>query len=224
MHRHREGPRDAGDPEAGLELRLIDPVPLPRSVNLDLVKLPVTLTRSVLQARKVLKDAKADVLVGFGGYVSIPAYLAARSMKVPVVVHEANKLPGIANKVGARFAAFVGTTFPETTMRGGHLVGMPMRRSITNPELTKAEARESFGLDPSRPTLLVSGGSQGALSINRAVSEARDDILGAGVQILHVLGPRTSPTTTPWSRTPTAPATCPSRSSPTWPSPTPPPT
>ena len=177
-------------PEAGLELRLIDPVPLPRSLNLDLVKLPVTLTRSVLQARKVLKDAKADVLVGFGGYVSIPAYLAARSMKVPVVVHEANKLPGIANKVGARFAAFVGTTFPETTMRGGRLVGMPMRRSITDPELTRAEARTSFGLDPDRPTLLVSGGSQGALSINRALSEARDDILAAGVQILHVLGPK----------------------------------
>ncbi len=177
-------------PEAGLQLRLIDPVPLPRSLNLDLVKLPVTLTRSVLQARKVLKDAKADVLVGFGGYVSIPAYLAARSMKVPVVVHEANKLPGIANKVGARFAAFVGTTFPETTMRGGRLVGMPMRRSITDPELTKAEARTSFGLDPDRPTLLVSGGSQGALSINRALSEARDDILAAGVQILHVLGPK----------------------------------
>lgn len=175
-------------PEAGLRLELIDPVPLPRTVNLDLIRLPFTLGRSVRQARRVLKQAGADVLVGFGGYVSIPAYLAAWTMKVPVVVHEANKLPGIANKVGARFAAFVGTTFPETVMRGSRLIGMPMRSSITRPELTKGEAREKLGLAPDRPTLLVSGGSQGALSINRAVEAARDAILGDGIQILHILG------------------------------------
>lgn len=177
-------------PEAGLELKLIDPAPLPRTVNLDLLKLPFTLTRSVHQARKVLREAKADVLVGFGGYVSIPAYLAARLSRIPVVVHEANKLPGIANKVGARKAGYVGTTFPETVMPGGKLIGMPMRRSITHPELTAAEARSQFGLDPDRPTLLVSGGSQGALSINKALDGARDRILEAGVQILHVLGPK----------------------------------
>lgn len=177
-------------PEAGLALELIDPVPLPRTLNLDLLKLPFTLTRSVRQARAVLKRARADVLVGFGGYVSIPAYLAARTLRIPVVVHEANKLPGIANKVGARFARFVGTTFPETVLPGGRLIGMPMRRSITAPELGRAAARAHFGLDPDRPTLLVSGGSQGALSINRALMQAVPDLLGAGVQVLHVLGPK----------------------------------
>ena len=65
-------------PEAGLTLELVDPVPLPRTVNLDLVRLPYTLTRSVRQARRVLKEAHADALVGFGGYVSAPAYLACR--------------------------------------------------------------------------------------------------------------------------------------------------
>lgn len=177
-------------PEAGLELRLIDPVPLPRTVNLDLIKLPVRLTRSVRQASRILKESKADVLVGFGGYVSIPAYLAARLARVPVVVHEANKLPGISNRIGARFAAFVGTTFPETVLPGGRLVGMPMRRSIAAPTVGAAEAREFFGLDPELPTLLVSGGSQGARSINEAVESARDEILAAGIQILHILGPK----------------------------------
>lgn len=176
-------------PEAGLPLRLIDPVPLPRTLNLDLLRLPWTLTRSVRQAARILKDARADVLVGFGGYVSIPAYLAARLARVPVVVHEANKLPGISNRIGARFAAFVGTTFPETTMPGGRLIGLPMRRSITHPTVDAATARASFGLDPSRSTLLVSGGSQGARSINQAVEAARDAVLAAGIQILHVLGP-----------------------------------
>ena len=177
-------------PEAGLKLELITPVPLPRTLDLDLVKLPYTLTRSVLEARKVLKRAKADVLVGFGGYVSIPAYLAARLARVPVVVHEANKLPGIANKIGAKFAAFTGTTFRETHMPGGTLVGMPISRSITAPTRTPEEARVEFGLDPNRRTLLVSGGSQGAVRINEAVEAARDDLLAAGTQILHVLGPK----------------------------------
>lgn len=177
-------------PEAGLALELITPVPLPRTVNLDLVKLPYTLTRSVLEARRVLKRARADVLVGFGGYVSIPAYLAARLSRVPVVVHEANKLAGISNKIGAKFAAFVGITFRETQLPGGQLVGMPMRRSITTPEVDAARARREFGLDPERRTLLVSGGSQGAVRINEAVAAARDELLAAGIQILHVLGPK----------------------------------
>lgn len=175
-------------PEAGLSLELVDPVPLPRTLNLDLVKLPYTLTRSVRQARRVLKRAKADALVGFGGYVSIPAYLAARTMGVPVVVHEANKLPGIANKVGARFARYVATTFPETVMRGGKLIGLPMKRSITNPTLTPAQARESFGFAADARVLLVSGGSQGAVSINNAVEGATEQLLAAGISILHVLG------------------------------------
>lgn len=177
-------------PEAGLELELITPVPLPRTINLDLVRLPYTLTRSVFEARRVLKHAGADALVGFGGYVSIPAYLAARLSRIPVVVHEANKLPGIANRIGARFAAFAGTTFKETEMPGGHLVGMPMRRSITHPQVDAQQARRGFGLDPDRRTLLVSGGSQGAVRINEALENARAELLAHGMQILHVLGPK----------------------------------
>ena len=177
-------------PAAGLELKLIDPVPMPRKPNLDLAKLPVRLVRSVRQARTILRDASADVLVGFGGYVSIPAYLAARSLRVPVVVHEANALPGISNKIGARFARYVGVTFPGTPLPRGELIGMPVAWSISHPDLTPGQARETFGLDPDRPTLLVSGGSQGAVAINAALLGARDDLLAAGVQILHVLGPK----------------------------------
>lgn len=177
-------------PEAGLELRLIDPVPFPRRPGMALLKLPLRLAKAVRQARKILRETQADALVGFGGYVSIPAYLAAWLSRVPVVVHEANKLPGLANKVGARFAVFVAITFAETRLPGAQLIGMPIKRSITHPEISPAQARAQFGLDPDRPTLLVSGGSQGAASINRAVREAREDILAAGIQILHVLGPK----------------------------------
>ena len=109
-------------------------------------------------------------------------------MKVPVLVHEANRVVGIANKVAARFAAFTGYTFPDTQIRGGRRIGMPMNRSITRPGITRTEARERFGLDPERPTLLVSGGSQGARAINQALSAAVPAILDAGIQVLHVLG------------------------------------
>ena len=175
-------------PQAGLDLKLIRPVPMPRRPSLDLVKLPWNLTQAVREARAVLKQAGAQVLIGYGGYVSIPAYLAARSMRVPVLVHEANRVVGIANKVAARFAAFTGYTFPETRILRGRRIGMPMSRSITHPTISSVEARARFDLDPDRQTLLVSGGSQGARAINQAVSSALPRILGAGIQVLHVLG------------------------------------
>lgn len=177
-------------PAAGLALELITPVPMPRTPNLDLVKLPWLLAKSVRQSRKILRDARADALVGFGGYVSIPAYIAARTMRVPVVIHEANKVPGIANRIGARFAQYVATTFAETTLQGARLIGMPMSTAITDGTMTTAEARSTFDLDPALPVLLVSGGSQGARSINTAVVAAIDELLAAGIQVLHVLGPK----------------------------------
>lgn len=177
-------------PAAGFSLKLITPVPMPRKPNLDLVKLPWRLVKAVRQSRKILRDAHADVLVGFGGYVSIPAYVAARTLGIPVVIHEANKVPGIANRIGARFAAHVATTFEETALPGGRLIGMPMSRSITEADMTVEQARALFDLDPTLPVLLVSGGSQGARSINTAVLGALDTLLAQGIQVLHVLGPK----------------------------------
>lgn len=177
-------------PAAGLRLELIEPVPLPRTINLDLVKLPWRLAKAIRQVRRVLRAERADVLVGFGGYVSIPAYLGAKSLRVPVVVHEANALAGISNKIGARFAAYVATTFPGTPLPRAHQIGMPVSRRIARPSVTRDEARAFFGLDADRPTLLVSGGSQGALRLNEAVEGARDELLAAGVQILHIVGPK----------------------------------
>ncbi len=175
-------------PEAGLKLELIRPVPMPRKLNMDLLKLPLNLRRSVRQARAVLARARAQALIGYGGYVSIPAYLAARSMKVPVLVHEANCVVGLANKVGARFSAFTGYTFKSTKIHRGTLIGMPMNRNITRATVTPDQARIAFGLDPHRPTLLVSGGSQGARAINQALLAGLPRILGADIQVLHVLG------------------------------------
>ena len=94
-------------PERGYRLELVTPVPLPRKLNADLARLPARIARSVRETRAVLHEVGADVVIGFGGYVALPAYLAAlggRRRRVPVVVHEANARAGMANRVGARTA------------------------------------------------------------------------------------------------------------------------
>jgi UDP-N-acetylglucosamine--N-acetylmuramyl-(pentapeptide) pyrophosphoryl-undecaprenol N-acetylglucosamine transferase len=178
-------------PAAGYPLRLVPPVPLPRKPGKDLALVPSRLRRAVKAALEVVDDVRPDVIVGYGGYVSMPAYVAARRRKLPLVVHEQNALPGIANKVGARFADRVAVSFPGTPLKGGEYVGLPIRRMISTldrPAL-RAEARAFFGLDPDLPTLVVTGGSQGARRLNQAVSGAAAALGSAGVQVLHVIGP-----------------------------------
>jgi UDP-N-acetylglucosamine--N-acetylmuramyl-(pentapeptide) pyrophosphoryl-undecaprenol N-acetylglucosamine transferase len=179
-------------PEAGYSLELIPPVPMPRRPNADLVRLPARLRGAVKGALEVVDRIRPDVVVGFGGYVSVPAYLAARRRKLPLVVHEGNALPGMANKLGARFTRHVATSFPGTPLPHAEYVGMPIRRMISTLDRAalREEARKNFGLDPDRPTLLVTGGSQGARRINEAVTGAASALAEAGVQVLHVPGPK----------------------------------
>ena len=178
-------------PARGYPLELIPPVPMPRKPTPELFRLPLKVRDSVKRTREVLDRVGADVVVGFGGYVALPAYLAARG-RVPIVVHEANKRPGLANKVGARFAKAVAVAVADTPLAGAQVVGIPLRRSITTLDRAalRAQAREFFGLDPDAPTLLAFGGSQGARSINTAVSGAAGDFAAAGVGVLHAHGPK----------------------------------
>jgi UDP-N-acetylglucosamine--N-acetylmuramyl-(pentapeptide) pyrophosphoryl-undecaprenol N-acetylglucosamine transferase len=179
-------------PQRGYELVLIPPVPLPRSLTPELLSVPGRLADSVKAATEVLDRTGAQVLVGFGGYVASPAYLAARRRQVPIVVHEANVKPGIANRLGALFTRHVFTASPGTKLPHASAIGMPLRREIAGLDrLALADkARAHLGLRPDLPVLLVTGGSQGARSLNLAVLEAADWVRGAGIQVLHILGPR----------------------------------
>ncbi|WP_040161715.1 undecaprenyldiphospho-muramoylpentapeptide beta-N-acetylglucosaminyltransferase [Nigerium massiliense] len=182
-------------PGAGLPLEMIPPVPLPRSLSPQLLTVPGRLAGAVGKARGILKTHRADVVVGFGGYVSLPVYLAARTLGVPVVIHEQNAVPGLANKVAARFAKLVAVSFPDTPLPGARYIGLPVREGIVqlDREGSRDEYRRAFGLRPEGPVLLVSGGSQGAVAINDATLAARKELLAAGVDVLHVLGPRNLP-------------------------------
>jgi UDP-N-acetylglucosamine--N-acetylmuramyl-(pentapeptide) pyrophosphoryl-undecaprenol N-acetylglucosamine transferase len=179
-------------PMRGYELALIPAVPLPRSVTPQLLTVPGRLAGAVHKAGVVLERTGADVLVGFGGYVATPAYLAAKRHKVPIVVHEANPYPGIANRLGSHFTTHVFTGHPDTKMRNAQYLGLPIRRQIAELDRFAVgdKARAHFGLRPDLPVLLVFGGSQGARSLNTALAGALDAIRAAGVQVLHVTGPR----------------------------------
>lgn len=177
-------------PEAGLRLELIPPVPLPRRLTPELFAVPVRLWQSVGRARRILLEHKAQVAVGFGGYVSLPVYLAARMAGVPVVLHEGNAVPGIANRIAARFTPFVATTFPETSLPHARHIGLPVRAQIAGLDRAalRQDARQKFSLPDAGPVLLVSGGSQGARSLNTATADAVARLLAAGISVLHVLG------------------------------------
>lgn len=177
-------------PARGYELEFIPKVVAPRQPGLDVLLLPVRLRRAVRAVADLLRERHADVVVGFGGYVAGPAYLAARSVGIPIVVHEQNSLPGLANRLGARLTKHVAVSFPGTPLPHATYIGLPIRHSVATLDrrARRAEARAFFGLDAERPTLLVTGGSLGARRLNEAAAGAARDLAAAGVQVLHSTG------------------------------------
>lgn len=179
-------------PSRGYPLELIPPVPLPRRMNRALLNLPTRLCVSVRSAGAVLDKVHAEVLVGFGGYVSAPAYLAARMRGLAIVVHEANAQPGMANRLGAHLTTHVFTAAPGVRLPQAKVIGIPLRPAISQLDRLNLRdtARRRFGLRTDLPVLMVTGGSQGAGTINAAVSRAAPSLRAHGVQVLHITGPQ----------------------------------
>lgn len=175
-------------PARGYELALIARVPLPRRLSMDLLTLPFRMLKAVRQVRSIMKRNQVTAVVGFGGYVALPAYLAARG-RVPIIIHEANAKPGLANKLGARWASVIAEAAPGSIQNARH-IGVPLRRTIAAAKtMSKEQARQGFGLDADTTTVLVIGGSQGARRINQALIAAAPALLDSGVQVLHAVGP-----------------------------------
>ena len=135
-------------PARGYDLALIPPVPLPRKPSAELLSVPGRLAQAVRAAGDVLDRTRAQVVVGFGGYVATPAYLAARRRRVPIVVHDANVRAGLANRIGALFTRYVFTAHPQTKLPHATCVGIPIRKEISglNRLAMADKAREHFGL------------------------------------------------------------------------------
>lgn len=187
-------------PSAGYELDVIEKVPFPRKPNLDALSFPFKWIRESRKVHDILTSRKADVVVGFGGYASAPVYAQAHAMHIPIVVHEQNARAGMANRLGARWASMVGSVYESTGLRtkkgvSVERVGLPLRPAISqlctqlsaDSDVAREQGAHNLGLDPNRPIILVTGGSLGAASINRAVANASDDLLKVA-QIIHLTG------------------------------------
>jgi UDP-N-acetylglucosamine--N-acetylmuramyl-(pentapeptide) pyrophosphoryl-undecaprenol N-acetylglucosamine transferase len=185
-------------PEAGFRFVAIEAVPLARRASAALLRAPVVALRSVKGCRTDVEEA--DVVVGMGGYVSVPPVLAGRRAGTPVVLHEQNAVPGLANRVLARGARAVALSFADAASRlprGVRTVvtGNPVRARVLEVPARRgalrAEALGALDLEAHRTTVLVFGGSLGALRVNRTVAGAlehlreRDDL-----QLLVLTGPR----------------------------------
>ncbi|MDR0627140.1 MAG: UDP-N-acetylglucosamine--N-acetylmuramyl-(pentapeptide) pyrophosphoryl-undecaprenol N-acetylglucosamine transferase [Bifidobacteriaceae bacterium] len=177
-------------PAAGLELVTIPKVPLPRRPGAYALRFPGLWFRAVRSLGEFLTDFAPDAVVGFGGYVATPVYRVAAARGLPIIVHEANARPGLANRWGSKRAAAVGVAFAGTPLPGARLVGMPLRPAVATLDRASARAgaRELLGLEPDRSTLLVSGGSLGAVNLNSAVVGVADRLLASGAQVLHLTG------------------------------------
>jgi len=149
----------------------------------------------LVEARRWLGRTRPAVVVGFGGFASLPGVLAAQSLGIPTVLHEQNARLGLTQRLAVRRARAVGTAYPEVAGLSGRkavLVGMPVREE----RLAREEALTRLNLDPQRLTVFVMGGSQGSLALNNVLPEVLRSTFPGGesahgpVQVLHACGPR----------------------------------
>ena len=184
-------------PAAGFDLQPVEALPFVRKLSPALFRAPAAALRAARQCRDVVRGA--DAVLGMGGYVSVPVSLAARSERVPLVLHEQNAVPGLANRMAALWARAVALSFAEAGRRLPRraptvVTGNPVRAQVLEvgerrDELRK-EAQESLGLDPGRRTVVAFGGSQGALRLNGAVAGACEKLsTRADLQVLLLSGP-----------------------------------
>lgn len=183
-------------PEAGYELFHVDALAMPRRLSPGLFKVPGGVRRSLKQCERIIVSEGVKAVVTFGGYVSLPVSWAAARQALPLVIHEQNAVPGLANRLAARWADRVAVTFPGSAdhfPRPSRVVvtGNPVREDILALAGSGDQnaARAHFDLVPDRTTLLVFGGSQGARSLNNAAVASFGLWRNPGeLQILHAAG------------------------------------
>ena len=149
---------------------------------------PFRVVKGIGQATGLIRKIRPNVVFSKGGFVSVPVVYGAKFNGVPIVIHESDMTPGLANKLCAPFARAECCTFPEAikyTHGKGVLTGTPIRPEILNGNPRTGRAR--FGFNDHRPVLMVMGGSTGAQAINLALREALPRLTGS-FQILHLCG------------------------------------
>lgn len=183
----------------GIESRLIPDFDIPyygistgkfrRYFDLKNFSDPFRVMKGYLDARKILKEIKPDVVFSKGGFVSVPVVRAAADLHIPCILHESDMTPGLANKLCIPLADKVCCNFPETLKNlpvdKAVLTGTPIRAELTKGN--RIAALETCGFTANKPVIMVVGGSQGSASINQVVREALPRLL-ENFQVLHLCG------------------------------------
>ena len=181
-------------PRAGYELKTIDAYGINRKINLDNIKRLYKTTKSVGEAKKILKEFKPDVVIGTGGYICVSVGIAANRLKIPIVLHERNAFPGVAIKLLSKKAKAVLLGFEDAKTRlpkAKNVVVTGTPTKIKSSKLTdeeKANLRSALMLKNELPLVLVFGGSQGARSINNAIIGIIENKLNKNYQIIWAAG------------------------------------
>jgi UDP-N-acetylglucosamine--N-acetylmuramyl-(pentapeptide) pyrophosphoryl-undecaprenol N-acetylglucosamine transferase len=183
-------------PAANFELHLIPRVRISRRPSVTWLKIPFDLLSAINQSKKVIKSA--DVVIGFGGYVSAPAYIAARISRVPIVIHEANAKPGWANRLGSAFTEHLAVAHSVDSGKFEHalLAGLPLRSDVaqafsdSQPDWASARraAKVRLGCAADTPLVFVMGGSQGSVAINTIIESTVDLFNQLGLSVVHSVG------------------------------------
>lgn len=183
-------------PAAGFELSHIPKVAIPRRPSPKLFNSLVSLIRALFAARKILRGA--DLLIGFGGYVAGPAYLAAKSLRIPIVVHEANAKPGLANRLGARLSSFCAIAQPvgSGALSSALITGIPLREDVAKALDKSANdwlgariaAKKALGFSTTDPLIFVFFGSQGSVALNKVIAQSLPNLIAGKTQLLHAVG------------------------------------
>jgi UDP-N-acetylglucosamine--N-acetylmuramyl-(pentapeptide) pyrophosphoryl-undecaprenol N-acetylglucosamine transferase len=183
-------------PAAGFELLLIPKVVAPRKISPAALRAPFTFISALVQARNHIKGS--HVVIGFGGYVSAPAYCAAKLSGIPIVIHESNAKPGVANRLGAFLGASVAISrsVESGKFSDALITGLPLRSEIieafnsAQKDWTKArhQAKIDLGCDPSKKLILIMGGSQGSIALNKVVADSLEYLLHQGYSVIHSVG------------------------------------
>ena len=168
------------------EYREIDSVKFVRKNLLKNIAIPFKLTKSINQAKKILKEVKPSIIFSKGGYVGLPVVIAGKKLGIPVICHESDITMGLANKIAKKYANKICTSFKLTADKNGKkciYTGTPISLS----KLSKDEAKAKLKIKTSKPILLITGGSSGAKIINQFVYDNIDALL-KDYYIIHLVG------------------------------------
>ena len=183
-------------PAANFELQLIPRVRISRRPSASWLNIPFDLISAIHQSKKVIKNA--DVVIGFGGYVSAPAYLAAKMSGVPIVIHEANAKPGWANRLGSVLTKHlaVAHSVDSGKFEKALLAGLPLRSDVSQAfsdsqsdwAASRRAGKVRLGFAADTPLIFVMGGSQGSVAINKVIEAAVETFNKLGLSVLHSVG------------------------------------